>query len=249
MALVLLLFSCEESVDGCLDIRASNFDVMAVTACDSCCTFPTGSLDIDFRFDTLPLSFNNDFLLGEDSIQLRSLELPFSQFSLMRLGETFNFIDTILRFTPTMRDDYVLIERANSQTIGRTDFVTQIDSINARVGLDIDELDMLRPFIDVSNGNNVNFLISNMYVDSLDIFVQARMEVEIADSVRSLEILSISNPTIAFADTVNIMQGQNWSIDWDLDVKVLLQGISPNDTNESMAEKISQNIAESISPR
>ena len=246
--LVTILLSCEESVDGCLDIRATNFDVAAVTACDSCCTLPTGSLDLVFKFDTLNLSFNTDYPLGVDTIQLNSIELPFSQFRLLRLGAEFNFIDSILRFSPRMRDDYILVERV-AQSIGHTDFVTLIDSIECRVGIDVDEINQLRPFIDVSSGNNVNLLIANLYDDALDSFIQARMEVQIADSIRAIEIQSIANPTIAFADTVDIVQGQNWTIDWELDVKKMLDGISPENTNEEIGEIISQNLAESISKR
>ncbi len=244
--LVMTLLSCEESVDGCLDIRATNFDVSAVTSCESCCAFPAGSLDLDFKFDTLDLSFNTDYPLGLDTIQLNSIELPFSKFKLLGSGQEFSFIDSILRFSPRMRDDYVLIERV-AQDIGHTDYVALIDSIECLVGIDVAELNQLRPFIDISSGNNVNLLISNLYDESQDLFVQARMEVEIADSVRFIEIQSIANPMIAFSDTIDILQGRNWRIDWELDVKKMLEGISPEDTNEQIGEIISQNLTQAIS--
>jgi len=244
--IIITLFSCEESVDGCLDIRASNFDVTAVTACDSCCTFPTGSLSLDFRFDTLDLSFNTDYPLGEDTIQLRSIRLPFSQFKLIRLGEELNLIDSVLRFSPYLRDDYVVIELETAQTIGHTDYVTLIDHIEARVGIDTDEVNQLQPFIDISGGNNVNQLISKMYNDSLMRFAQVIMEVEIEDSIRDLEILSIENPIISLNDTIDILQGRNWTIDWELDVKRMLDGINPTMSNEAIADVIGQNLSGAV---
>lgn len=62
--LPLLLPSCYEKEEGCLDIRAVNFDPGADVACEDCCTYPNLSIRVEHRlvFDDTIVPFRYDSL-------------------------------------------------------------------------------------------------------------------------------------------------------------------------------------------
>lgn len=62
--LLLLLTSCYERQEGCLDIRARNYDFTADDSCDDCCDFPIMKLGVSHMW--------GDTTLMEDSIYLNS---------------------------------------------------------------------------------------------------------------------------------------------------------------------------------
>lgn len=73
LAVIGIFTSCLEEQSGCIDSRASNYDVSADDPCDDCCNYP--SIKITFRhvFDTLNFStssvyedsFGNDYQLQD----------------------------------------------------------------------------------------------------------------------------------------------------------------------------------------
>jgi hypothetical protein len=60
-----LLVSCYEKQEGCLNIRAENYDFGADEPCDDCCTFPTMSVRVIHNW--------GDTLLFTDSVYTNSL--------------------------------------------------------------------------------------------------------------------------------------------------------------------------------
>ncbi|MFZ2899513.1 MAG: MbnP family protein [Saprospiraceae bacterium] len=68
LLLPLLLSSCYEKEEGCLDTRAVNFDPGADVACEDCCTYPRLSLRVEHRlvFDDTIVPFRYDSLYSVD---------------------------------------------------------------------------------------------------------------------------------------------------------------------------------------
>ena len=64
--LAALVSACYEPSEGCLDIRATNFDLDADEACGDCCTFPTLSLRFDnvwsYQDTTPPLDLDTFYV-------------------------------------------------------------------------------------------------------------------------------------------------------------------------------------------
>lgn len=249
LASILLIWSCETREPGCLDILAENYDVNAITECDSCCLSPSSSLRIGFFYeeDTVAFTFGTKFPFGTDSIEVDFLQIPFSEFSFIADGEPFPLEDTIRGVTPRVNDDFLILESTDRvEAIGRSNFIINVDSVEFRVGLDPVRTLSLRPFEDITAASNFIDVIEDMYVDSTSTLVQARVRVTIADSTRMLEIMNIGNPEITINSNLLLQRGMPWTVEILMDVRQLLEGINPSDTNEVMAATIGENISSAI---
>ncbi len=245
MILASIIFSsCEESVDGCLDRRAGNFDVTAVTGCDDCCVFPIVSLDVNFvDQDTVSFSFNTKYEIGDDSVIVTDFILGFSEFYFYSGTEVYRTLDTVPEMQE-IKDDFIAIEDASSKkSIGEAKFLVNLDSVSMRLGYD--ELQVRRigdPEI-ITDGTKLSTMLGRLYVDSTDTYLQAKMALEIGDSTRLLDFATIDNPILGFPEAQELIIGQAWSIDFNMDMTKVLQGIRETDTNEELLAKISNNIS------
>lgn len=245
------MLACETSEEGCLDIGAANFNVHAVNACDSCCVLPVARLDVDLLYDTLNFRFGTDYPLShtDDTVRILSFSLPFSDFTFNSPSTQYRVKDTMLNVTPQTLDDYFIIESSAVETIGFTDFVDNINSVDCTVGYEKAKLETLQPFIDLHPTIRALEVTSRFYDDSLDVFFVADLAIEIADSVRSLQIVSIDNSRIQlqYEEPIEPALGLPWTIPLSIDLRQMLIGIDSLQTNEMMAETIGANISASIS--
>lgn len=251
IAVALSMLACETSEEGCLDIRAANFDVHAVNACDSCCVLPVARLDVDLSYDTLTFRFGTEYQLidTEDTIRILSFSLPFSEFAFNSSSSRYQVKDTMLNVVPQTLDDYFIIESSAVETIGFTDFVDNINSVDCTVGYDKAKLASLQPFIDLHPTIRALEVTSRFYDDSLDVFFAAELSIEIADSVRLLRIPDIDNSSIQleYEEPIELALGLPWTVPMNIDLRQMLVGIDPLQTNEMMAETIGANLSASIS--
>lgn len=248
---MVLLFSCENSDPGCLDLKASNYDVFAVSECDSCCVYPAGKINLAFIYDTSSFTFNTLYPYdGTDSIMISDFQLPLSSFTFFSDGDAYKIRDTIRGQTPRIYDDYILKERSSADiVIGRTSFVTELDSVAFRLGLEKDMVLALRPYEDVDQSTRFINVIDDMYVDSIPRLFQARIKVMIKDSLRELELTDLSAPDLVFSISESLRPGIDWTFPLNIDMRIIVDGIKAEDTNEMMATTISQNLSKSFSNR
>lgn len=250
---IILFTRCEESEPGCLDKNAENFDVQAIDACDTCCILPQVRLDMDLMFDTLPVSLGVDYAFGADAdtFNLRSIVLPFSDFTFIGPEGMWVVEDTIRNFSPTAKDDYLIIENNGRQNIGFTSFLNAIKDVDMTLGYSEARLRNLQPFIDIHPTGRVLRLTRRLYADSTDVFTQMEMEIELADSVRSLLITEIPDQKLklTYVDGLRPQQGMAWDVPVQLDMNRLLRGVDVTAPNEVIAETIGQNLAVSVRER
>ncbi|WP_367388527.1 MbnP family protein [Lewinella sp. LCG006] len=136
LLVVLCISGCYEPTPGCLDTRATNFDLDADEACPDCCTFPKLSIRFDntwtypdemvsLRLDTFYIDANNHpFRIQRIRFYWSDLELQLSN------GETLTITDSldlsIANGTDTsmitVRDDYLFadIDRATRSVTLKT---------------------------------------------------------------------------------------------------------------------------------
>ncbi|NUO02053.1 MAG: hypothetical protein HUU01_15725 [Saprospiraceae bacterium] len=69
----MLLSACYEPTEGCLDARATNFDLQADEACSDCCEYPTFQLSLQHRI-VLP---GREFRFSTDSVYYDGSGNPF----------------------------------------------------------------------------------------------------------------------------------------------------------------------------
>jgi len=158
--LVLLLglgfSSCYESVEGCLDSNATNFDVYADDNC--CCTYPTLNVNIikqvngeqftttGLLADTFTNALNQKYQIIEQSFYISNMVLTYDD------GTTSQVLDTLERPIPQDSDTDVVIEdnfglvrqssaRYSAGHIQQNGLITKVNFI---VGL-TDQINMLVP--------------------------------------------------------------------------------------------------------
>jgi len=250
LLVLVALGSCDSREEGCLDTLSTNFDVDAVAECDSCCVYPTVSLSLNYDYDTIEnFVFRTLYpYVGEDSIRIVSLQLPFSEIIYYSEGQAIHVIDTIRGQSSRIYDDFLVITQSQrTNDFGSTITVGPVDSINLRMGLDENFALGLRPYEDVEINSRFIEVIEDMYVDSISTLFQARIAVEIGDSLRSLEIKEIVEPELSLqVEDTSLLPGIPWTIGLTMDLRVLIDGISKEDTNEMMEKTIAQNISASI---
>lgn len=81
--LAILLTGCYEHPEGCMDVRAGNYDVKADNACENCCKYPALNLTVSHSFEGNPVDTNTFLQLEEvPDVRIRSLSLYLSDFKL-----------------------------------------------------------------------------------------------------------------------------------------------------------------------
>lgn len=83
-SLILLVASCNTKEEGCLDIRATNFDFDADKACDECCTYPKLFFRVSHIWDDSTAFRQNQIYTraGVDTFKLVDIDYAFSAFLL-----------------------------------------------------------------------------------------------------------------------------------------------------------------------
>lgn len=248
-----LLWSCENTDPGCLDLNAENYDVFAVSECDSCCVYPAANINLAFTYIHEGTTYDFTFATlypyeGTDSIRISDFQLPLSQFTFYADGQNFKIIDTIQGQRPRVYDDYILKEKSSADIeIGKTLFVEELDSVSFYVGLDEGKTLALKPFEDVDQTSKFLDVIDEMYDDSIPQLFQARIDLKIADSLRQLELVNIEAPNLGFGISESLRPGIEWTFPLTIDMRLVIDGIKSTDTNEVMAATISKNISKSFS--
>lgn len=149
----LLLTSCFEPKQGCLDISAVNFDASADKDCEDegcSCIYPKLQVIVDQRYDTL--AFRRDSVYTSTagpSFRLHDVAFYLSDFQIFRNGDVFTVSDTLgLRLfsqigTDTLREvfrnDFQLV-RLETQTYAVGSFRESglFSDVQIRLGLDAD---------------------------------------------------------------------------------------------------------------
>lgn len=241
---ILILNSCEESVQGCLDLRAGNYDVRAVSSCEDCCVYPIISLDVDFvDQDTVSFSFGTKYELGDDSISITDFFLAFSEFEFYENGTQYQALDSLPEM-PELKDDYLFIEDNSSRkSIGESKFLITLDSVSMRIGYDIASIRRLGDPSTITDDTKLSTMLGRLYVDTTETYLQAKMSLEIGDSLRLLDFQEIPKPRLGFPEMQELSVGEAWSVELKMNMLKLLEGIKAADTNEELQDKISNNIS------
>ncbi|MCB0525179.1 MAG: hypothetical protein H6576_09255 [Lewinellaceae bacterium] len=145
---VLILSSCFEPREGCLDIAAVNFNASADKDC--CCRYPSLVLSVEQMYDTL-LFRQDSVYVGTNGELFRIKKILFylSDFQLIKAGELYQVSDTVhlqsygstLQDTieETFRDDVLLVRRTPvDYTIGSLREDGYFETFKCRLGLSED---------------------------------------------------------------------------------------------------------------
>ncbi len=246
--LFITIYSCEETEDGCLDLLGANYDVHAVSACDSCCTYPTLRINYRLMYDTLAISTRDTFYIEEkDTFRLKSLQFPISDIQLHGTLEDYEIRDSLKINNLVDKDDYQLLRTAKTYSIGDIRFEDYLDSISLSIGLDSDLLQMYAPYDEIDQNSTLDEVIDSLYVETIEEFNLLKFQFQLADSIRLIEVCCQRPEILQFPlDTSNV-GGSNFLINMEVDIKELIGDTKASYTDEQIANILEQNLYNSIS--
>jgi len=247
ISLLFIYWACEPTEDGCFDLLSANYGFEAVGECDSCCVYP--NFDISFKVinDSIQDVLNDTIDLGGgDSIIFRKVEILFSEIAISGLKDTYTIRDSIFVNNNVVTDDYAYFQDAESMTIGQTRIQDTLQSISMFLGFNEIALSSYTPFANINSTSNLDLALDSLFNVNQSTFYFSRINVEIKDSLRELNLVNI-NDRVSFDLDQFVDAGVDWSINIDLDVNILKQGIDIGMTNEMLEETFRQNFISSLS--
>jgi len=245
----LLYFSCEESEEGCLDIFSNNYNFHAVSSCDSCCTYPALNLDLQLIFGDTTFRLNRDTfpLNNDDSFSISKLEFILSDFSFTNSLNNYKVLDSLEAGDTYIKNDYAFYRTSGSQKIGSFRWADTIQSVTFRLGFVQEDIDKLKPFSELDQNLKLDEVLDSMYVADSNTYLASRINLIMRDSLREIRLIDpISNNILGFDVTLPIEAGQNFDINYELDIKELLTDVNPAQTNEEITELIKINFPNSF---
>ena len=215
---VLILSSCFEPREGCLDIAAVNFNASADKDC--CCRYPSLVLSVEQMYDTL-LFRQDSVYVGTNGELFRIKKILFylSDFQLIKAGELYQVSDTVhlqsygstLQDTieETFRDDVLLVRRTPvDYTIGSLREDGYFETFKCRLGLSEDLYQNQYAFMEVIvvRDTSVSTLADTLRFDRSDIG-----DFYIEGNGSFLHNTGYDFPMTLNADWSKLFDGINWS--------------------------------------
>jgi hypothetical protein len=141
--LSILLASCFEPREACLDIAATNFDASADKDC--CCIYPKITLTVNQVYDNLLYKSDSLYLTDQGQIfRLKNVAFYLSDVELTQLGTSFTVSDTLTLVTregvdtsaQLFTNDFLLVRRSPvTYTVGTFRQDGNFETVKFRLGL------------------------------------------------------------------------------------------------------------------
>ncbi len=265
---VVLLTSCYERQEGCLDLQATNFDVAADRPCADCCTYPSLQLSplhrvipADQPDTSFVFSYDSAYAVApfeQDSFRFQSLFFYLYDFRLkggegeLEVSDAFSWYDAAGQ-KHTGKDDYVLIDAGSSSrlTIGELRAAGQFDSLIFWVGLppEIRQADITR----MPAGHPLNFRSDSLNWEEGTGYIPLRLALyRDAGQLQDSTVLRVFEPLriglSANAGAFEVVQGSDAVLKLQFNYLSWLEGADVrNDLPENLEERIRQQLPASFS--
>lgn len=254
--LVLILASCYENEDGCLDIQATNYDVSADIPCDGCCKYPTLKLKLYQSNDTLSLKLG-DTITNNLGHQVRLLKYVYFVSNVaVTIDEKQYYVNDSLAFwdgsdTTWVKNDIFRVRRSTpTYTIG--DFRTSgaITNISFDIGIpaSVEGKEIL------TTTDNALYTDSDSLRQSDYTYIIQRLQVATGDNLQDTSIVDV--PALFGPRSVSIsidtasIQGKDKVIDLKVDYRHWFDDIDfTSNTQSEISKRLMDNLSESFSDR
>jgi hypothetical protein len=264
-SLVFLFSSCQEASKGCLDAKATNFDVAATKPCeDNCCTYPNLTLQTDYIKDELSkvklklddtINPTMRYKIGLDSIRIIESQFYLSDFQLVTPdNKTF----TVIEKSPIYRQKDTTLALKNYALVGRNNgFDFKIGSFNQsgkysklqfKVGLN-DTLNKADPK-KMPTSHPLSIQRDSMYLSAANTYIFNRLSVEKWRTTGKKDTLRffITTPKdIVIIKDMSFKDGFDIAIPLTINYAKLIEGVNFSDSENSIKEKIVSNYAKVFS--
>jgi len=146
LGIIIALWSCDSGEEGCLDISATNYDVTADVNCASCCTYPSLSMRINYKMDSVDFALNTvyhdasntPFRISNAQFYISDVKLVQSNSNAIGVTDelTLTFSDNTAM---TLEDNFSLYKKSigaySSNTIGTINTAESFSKIQFYVGV------------------------------------------------------------------------------------------------------------------
>ncbi|MEO1515789.1 MAG: MbnP family protein [Bacteroidota bacterium] len=257
--LCLGLSACYEDQEGCLDNRATNYDVSADDACGDCCTFPLLQLQVSHAFGDTILNYNDPYLLDGQPFFIRQFIFYISSLQLVNdASSSAGVIDTVRLSLAdgseqTVEDNYTIVSPDFTQftyNIGTFQEAGTYDSLCFYVGVP-NPANGADP-VSISSESDLRISSDSLYREGEGyIFNRIQLQVDtVQNSDTSLfEVLGDANLVkIRLPFNGDISLGSNVAAKVRIDYEQWVKGIDfAADTDAQILEKIVNNTPDVFS--
>lgn len=253
---IMFLFSalffqyCVEPTEGCLDVKATNFDVTASKECDTkcTCTYPSLIVATDYFSGTSSFNYNTTYVndLG-DSFRIVSNQLYLSDFQLINdNNQTFRTIDSVAltRATDTINvlNNYALIGKSVGFdfAIGSFNGVGNFTKIKFRVGLDAIAAKVIPSKMPTTHPLSTK--TDSMYISSQSQYIFNKFVIAKGTNFKDTLRLNITTPTdLEFDKTLTFTEGFNAKIPLIVNYLAFFSGVNFSADENQIKLKIVSN--------
>lgn len=256
LCLIIFFQNCLEPTEGCLDVKATNFDVTAGKDCDkSCsCTYPSLIISTNYVSGTSNFNYNTTYKndIG-DSFRIVSAQMYLSDFQLINdKNQSIRTLDSVslTRATDTIKvlNNYALVGKSVGFdfTIGTFNSADNFTKIKFRVGLDDVALKTIPSKMPTTHPLSTK--TDSMYISSQSQYIFNKFV--IAKGVNFIDTLrlNITMPKdLEFVKALSFPLGFNASIPLTINYLQFFKGVNFSDDVNKIKEKIVDNTSSAFS--
>lgn len=248
LSLVILFYSsCEETVEGCLDLLAENYDFTAVDACQDCCTYPSLSMSLSLMNDTLSFDIGDTLTMNQaDSIVIDRFLLLFSEFRLTGLSSEYKVIDSVELRDSFIRDDFAFFDDEGTSVIGDTRFADFLEEFHITLGFSDLFSNLSNEFDNLDQDSRLDEALDSLFIGG-DKYSMAAFTFKYTswDSLHSYQLPN-TGETLMFNIGKEVSAGRDWRLEASIDLQQLFHAIEPELSDESIKEMLANNLSRSI---
>ena len=259
----ILQSSCNDDEEGCLDTQATNFDVTADIACNSCCTYPTLSFRINHVYDSITnnLVLSGTYLDAIDSPYLVSaIQYYISDVQLVRADGSEVGVTDILDLTffdntiASVEDNFSLIKKSigsyNSADIGTINTNGNFTKIRFNVG--VNNPANYAVIGSMPDEHALSAQTESMHLDITEGYIFNKIQIvkdTTTNDITTYEISGDNNLVSVELDyPISLESGYDLGLIVYLDYKKLFESIDfQNDDDNTIQTKIVTNTANAFS--
>lgn len=253
----LLWSGCQEPVEGCLDIEASNFDPTADRDC--CCTYPSLLMNLTYRAGEANFSLNTPYEMnGGDTVVFRRAAFYVSDVKVFQGAFEAVPQDTFFVYSVSNNrldsieyiGNFALVNRSGfSVNLGSFREEGLFDKVQFRIGLNDDLND--QPIDQLTGRSRLAIQADSMHTFSDEGFLFLKFEVYIPSLDREFELtLDGSAGPIIFEGPIEMVSQIGFDKSFRLTIDYLdwIDGIDfGTDSEEEMMQKLLDNIPIALS--
>ena len=247
---------CLEPTEGCLDVKATNFDVTAAKDCDkNCsCTYPSLVLSTNYVSGTSNFNYNTTYINDQgDSFRIVSAQMYLSDFQLINdKNQTIRTTDSVslTRATDTIKvlNNYALVGKSVGFdfTIGTFNSTDNFTKIKFRVGLDNVATKTIPSKMPTTHPLSTKS--DSMYISSSSQYIFNKFVIAKGVNFKDTLNLNITTPKdVEYVKALSFPLGFNASIPLTINYLQFFRGVKFSDDVNIIKQKIVDNTSSAIS--